>query len=254
MAVVPSAMRTVGVDLSAEPRATAVAVLEWGSGSATVTGLQLGAEDADVLAALDGVDRAALDCPLGWPEPFVEFLTAHRHGHVRVPAGVDGLTWRRTLSRRTTDLACEQLTGVRPLSVAADRIAAVAMRGAGLLSALAEQGRPVDRAGGGLLVETYPAAALQRWGLPHQSYKGASNRAALGQLVDALVRGLPLDLADHEVLCRQSDDALDAVLCALVARAAARGRVTAPPEIARSTVAAEGWIVLPGGALDSLFV
>ncbi len=35
--------------------------------------------------------------------------------------------------------------GVRPLSVAADRIAAVAMLGAGLLSALAASGRPVDR-------------------------------------------------------------------------------------------------------------
>lgn len=246
-------MRTVGVDLSAEPRATAVAVVEWAAQSASVTTLQLGAADADVLAALDGADRAALDCPLGWPEPFVEFLTAHRDGHVRVPAGVGGLAWRRTLSRRTTDLACEQLTGVRPLSVAADRIAAVAMRGAGLLSALADQGRPVDRAGGGLLVETYPPLRCSAGGCRTRPTRerGTGPRSASSS-THSSAACLSTSLTTRA--CAASpDDALDAVLCALVARAAALGRVTAPPQTSRRTVAAEGWIVLPDGTLDSLF-
>jgi hypothetical protein len=57
-----------------------------------------------------------------------------------------------------------------------DRIAALTMRAAGLLSVLAQQGQPVDRAGQGRVIEVYPAAALPRWHLPHNKYKGAQHR------------------------------------------------------------------------------
>lgn len=245
----------VGIDLSAEARATAVATVEWRpDGSAAVTALRLGADDRHVLEALEGADRAAVDCPLGWPDRFVEFLVAHRDGHVTAPVGGTGLAWRRTLSRRVTDLECERLSGTRPLSVAADRIAAVAMRGAGLLGSLAAAGRPVDRAGSGLLIETYPSAALRLWGLPHQGYKGSAKTAALGGLVDALLLETPgLDLGAKEGLCRASDDALDAVVCALVARAAALGTVLRPGAGQEHAARREGWIVLPSGRLTSLF-
>ncbi len=243
----------MGVDLSAEPAGTAVAVLDWDARGPVAASVVRGATDAQVLAALSGPDRAAVDCPMGWPEPFVEFLMAHRAGHVVAPIGPSGLDWRRTLSRRATDFACFDGTGVTPLSVAADRIAAVAMRGAGLLGALAEQGRPVDRAGGGLLVETYPAAALVTWGLPYRRYKRAGNVAALGELVTELQDKLPgLRLGDAEALCRRSDDAFDAVVCALIARAAALGLAAAPPPGLAAVAAREGWIVLPTTGLDRL--
>jgi len=45
--------------------------------------------------------------------------------------------------RRGTDLAVERDAGIRPLSVSADRIAAVAVRGAGLLGTIASLGEPV---------------------------------------------------------------------------------------------------------------
>jgi Protein of unknown function (DUF429) len=67
--------------------------------------------------------RRGIDCPLGWPLPFVEFVAAHRDGHVTVPADVDGRGWRRVLVSRATDEAVRTLTGLIPLSVAADRIA-----------------------------------------------------------------------------------------------------------------------------------
>lgn len=125
--------------------------------------------------------------------------------------------------------------------------------GAGLLGALAEQGRPVDRAGRGVLVETYPAAALASWGLPFQRYKRAGNAAALGELVTQLQIKLPgLCFGDAEALCRSSDDAFDAVVCALVARGASLGLVTGPPPGLAATAAREGWIVLPTTGLDRL--
>jgi predicted nuclease with RNAse H fold len=193
-------VRTVGVDLAAEAKGTAVAVVEWpfessppGERARLVT-LRVGEGDRAVLAALDGADRAGVDCPLGWPDPFVEFVVAHRTGHVLPPAGVDGLAWRRMLSRRATDHECHRVTGLAPLAVAADRIAAVAMRGAGLLGALHAAGRPVDRTGAGTVVECYPAAALKTWRLPHQAYKRAGGAVGLARLVDALITALPARL------------------------------------------------------------
>jgi predicted nuclease with RNAse H fold len=246
-------VRTVGVDLSAEPKRTAVAALAWSAGGARVLDVRLGADDAGVLEAVRGSERAALDCPLGWPEPFVDFVVAHRRAHVVAPAGLAGIEWRRTLSRRATDLHVARATGVTPLSVAADRIAAVAMRAAGLLSALAAAGEGVDRAGGGRVVEVYPAAALARWGLPHTGYKGSARRQSLGEQVDALVRRMPgLDLGAAESLCRRSDDAFDAVVCALVARAAALGLAEDPAPEQRARAATEGWILLPTSGLTDL--
>ncbi len=169
-------MRTVGVDLSAEARGTGIAVVDWDARGGRLKEVWVGADDAMVLAALDNADRAAIDCPLGWPEPFVDFLIAHRAGCAPAPTGQSGLEWRRALSRRATDLhVAETVPGCVPLAVGADRIAAVAMRAAGLLAALADAGMPVDRSGAGLLVEVYPAAALRIWG-PASRWRGPATR------------------------------------------------------------------------------
>ena len=240
-------VRSVGVDLSAEARGTGVAAIEWSEEGARLLYVRVGADDATVLSAVQDADRAAIDCPLGWPDPLIDFLVAHRAGLAPAPEGVSGLDWRRKLSRRATDLhVARVLPGAVPLAVGADRIAAVAMRAAGLLTALADAGKPVDRTGAGLIVEVYPAAALRVWGLKSRSYKGSGNRAALLLLVDELKSALPaLDWQGHDEACRSSDDALDAVICALLARAAHLGLTAGPPEGLTDRAATEGWIHLP---------
>jgi hypothetical protein len=80
-------MRVVGVDLSAEPARTAVAVLEWVDGKAAVEDLRFGADDEAVLAALMAADKAGIDAPLGWPDAFVAFLAAHQGNSVLVVMG-----------------------------------------------------------------------------------------------------------------------------------------------------------------------
>lgn len=249
-------MRTVGIDLAAEPAGTAVVHVDWQpDGAAVVDRVHLRADDAAIVSAVAEADRAAMDCPFGWPEPFVEFVNEHRSGHVSVPTGEAGLVWRRRLSRRETDRACEQATGVHPLAVSADRIAAVAMRGAGVLSRLAEQGRDVTRDGSGLVIETYPAAALRSWGLPYKSYKGRGKREALGISVDALVAAASrLDLGVVGEVIRDSDDVFDALICALVARARVLGLVSLPPAGSEARARREGWMCLPERPLADLFV
>jgi hypothetical protein len=151
---------TVGVDLVAEAVNTAVARVAWRDGAAEVEAVTVGADDAAIVAAVAAADKAGIDCPLGWPRRFVEFVAQHQAAAFVAPADVAGRDWRRQLACRETDLA---------------------------------------------------------------------------------------------QACRRSDHALDAVLAALNARAAALGRATTPATGAIAEAAAtEGWIALPTCALDGL--
>lgn len=246
-------MITTGVDLATEPAKTGMATIRWDADGALLTSLRLGVDDGAIVDAAATSTKLGIDCPLGWPDGFVEPLTRHHTGHL-VPHALDDADWRRGLAKRGTDLAVTRATGLHPLSVAADRIGLTAMRAANLLGQLAISGSPVDRAGSGVVVEVYPAASLHVWGLDSHRYKGSSRAAALGALVDRLTTAAPwLQLGENEGLCRRHDDAFDAVVAALTARAAARG-ITAVPQDKPATARAqrEGWIAVPTSALGDL--
>lgn len=243
-------MRTAGIDLAAEAARTAVATVAWDAGAAVVEGLALGADDDVVITAVTSAAAAGIDCPLGWPDSFVDLVVAHRDGTFEAPSS-SGRDWRRSLTLRATDLQVHSRTGLTPLSVSADRIGHAALRLAAILAALQGRGVRCERDGSGRVVEAYPAAALKLWGLPHRGYKRRVGIEALDRLVTALLASAPwLDLGRFEQLCRTSDDALDAVLCALVARAAAQGATQSPSDVALAR--REGWIHLPTGPLEQL--
>lgn len=165
-------VRVVGVDLAAEPEKTAVAVLEWAGSKASVEDLRIGADDEAVLAVLAAADKAGIDAPFGWPDAFAAFLAAHQAGDVPVPCDLTGQQWRRQLAWRHTDEKVRAVTGIIPLSVAADKIGHAAMRCAGLLARLGSAGNPANRNGTGILAEVYPAASLKQWGCPPREQAG----------------------------------------------------------------------------------
>ncbi|MGW0042508.1 DUF429 domain-containing protein [Rhodococcus sp. NPDC003348] len=245
-------MRTVGVDLAAEPGKTAVATVDWRAGSARLVDLRLGAADADIVAAAAGAERIGIDAPFGWPDAFVDFIAAHhRRDHVR-NLGLDTRPGRLPLVRRHTDRVVHAATGLVPLSVSADLIAHVAMRCAGLLADLGDAGHDVGRVDG-TVVEVYPAAALKRWGLPFRGYKGMVNAPGLATLVRRFEEDVPgFDLGVHRGLCVVSDDAFDAVIAAVIARAAALGLTARPDPAERDVAEREGWIHFPTGDLGDL--
>ena len=244
-------MLTIGVDLAAEPARTALAAIDWRGGRAEVRSLVLGASDADVVDASAGASTVGIDCAFGWPIEFAAFVTAHTRREVS-PRELVGRDWRRRLAYRETDRAVRDVIGRWPLSVSTDRLGMTAMRCAELLDAFAAEGEEVDRSGGGRLVEVYPAAALRLWGIDTAGYK--TRPEAMPPAVAALRRAVPwLDVPDDAIaLLRRSNDAFDAVVAALNARAHARGRTTRVPESARSSAEAEGWIALPIGPLSDL--
>lgn len=237
-------MRTAGVDLAADARRTALAVVAWTAGAARVETLTLGVDDAQIADAATGVTRIGIDCALGWPDAFVSFVSAHADAE-RAPAVDGGADWRRTLAYRATDVWVRELTGRWPLSVSTDRLGVTALRCAGLVGRLAARGIAVDRSGvTGTVAEVYPGATLRGWGFDTRGYR--VDAEARRGLRDALVAAAPgLDLGPFAELVVSSADAFDAVIAAFGARAAALGRFTPPPPELAAQARREGWIVLP---------
>lgn len=246
-------MRTVGVDLATDDAKTALAVIDWDRDAARLVDLQRPCDDEAVIAALEGCTKAGIDCPLGWPDQFVNFLLQHRDGEVAHPEALIGIEGRRGLVYRRTDVVVRQRGGPRPLSVAADRIALTAVRAATIQARLKRAGKAVDRTGAGLAVEVYPAASLHAWELDYSGYKEPRNRPRLSDLVSAILDSANwLRLGTFEAECRRSDHAFDAVIAALTARAAACGQVTQPAPEDEAYARNEGWIAVPTCSLAAL--
>lgn len=243
-------MLTAGVDLSAEPQGTALAVVEWLSESAILRELQLGVSDEPILEIASRVDKVGIDCALGWPEDFISFMTAQKDFSA-LPEFDGGMDWRRQLSYRETDRHTREVTGRWPLSVSTDRLGLTAMRAAGLLSKLARSGVAIDRTGAGLIAEVYPGATLRLWGLDTQGYRTSVDIRA--ELLARLRQSAPwFELGDYEELMVSSCDAFDAVVASLASRAVAVGSYSQPSEEHRARAAVEGWICLPSTDVNLL--
>jgi hypothetical protein len=253
------ASATLGIDLASQPARTAACRIEWNVGCGHVRLYDDEAlTDARLLELIrdETVTKVGIDAPFGWPDPFVGAVSKYRAGG-QWPIPPDAYDAQRALVLRETDRMVTAVTGRQPLSVSTDRIAFAAMRCARLLSALAEPDAPVNRGGEGRLVEVYPEAALRCWQLSPAlardnpgGYKGkgpeTSGRRA--KLLSTLLQRTAgwLRVPDEVVgVCRASDDQLDALLCALIARTAERGLCSSAPSEHSDQAAREGWIMLP---------
>jgi predicted nuclease with RNAse H fold len=242
---------TVGVDLAAQAAGTAIAAIEWGGGSARLVELQLGVDDARIVELSRGAISVGIDCALGWPIEFVEFVSAHGR-HEVAPREFSGKEWRQRIRYRDTDRYVHERIGKWPLSVATDLLSLAAMHGAELLEAFEASGVVVDRAGGGMLVEVYPAASLRIWGIDVAGYKrnAASLAAAAGRVLHA-APWLTVTPAQAALMAR-SNDALDAVIACFTARAHSLGQTEPVPPELLAAARVEGWIALPSGDVADL--
>ena len=245
-------MRTLGIDLAAAPERTAACELTWTAGRASGILHPPPLDDDRLLELMRGADHIGIDCPLGWPVPFVEAVVAHQSGKPWPGrGGPDGAGFRRRLCYRRTDEIVAQGEKTRPLSVSTDRIGVVALRCALILDRYAPGG--LDRDGSAAIAEVYPAAALKRYELTARGYKRPKNVAMLRRNVEALRKAAPwLDIEDWSA-AERGDDTFDAVICALVARAVAVGSTAGPCSTEDARLArVEGWIHVPIDGLDAL--
>ncbi|WP_426975569.1 DUF429 domain-containing protein [Pseudarthrobacter sp. O4] len=248
-------MRTLGVDLAAGTKKTAVAVLDWVGGGARLVALSLDVSDADIVRRFGSCDMTGIDCPVGWPDAFLPFLAGHLSFDAHPVLDHDGIEGRRLLAYRDTDRFVTRQTGLIPLSVSADRLAHPAMRCAVIQAKIARDHGPQARDGSGRLAEVYPAASLKSWGLPARGYKGrgGAETERLALILDGLTAAAPwLDLAGYDDRLAGSDDMFDALIASLTARAVALGRTMRPDDGHAKAARTEGWIHLPTGGLHEL--
>lgn len=247
-------MRTLGIDLAAQPGNTSACAIEWGAGVPVVSDLRSGLDDDALLEAIADADKVGIDAPFGWPDEFIEAVVAHRDGAPWPGRGSDQDVYRFHLSFRATDRYLIESGGRRPLSVSTDLIGVVAMRCANLLDRMAAAGEPVDRAGSGKVIEVYPAPALSSWGLSATGYKSRVGAARLPELFSKLEQalgGLEIGIGHREAI-GIDHNRFDALVASLVARAAALGLTQPPaPELAERA-SREGWIHLPTNPLPHL--
>ncbi len=140
------------------------------------------------------------------------------------------------------------------MSVSTDLIGVVALRAVDLQTMLAARGRPVDRTGHGHVCEVYPAAALESWGIDATGYKSSKGRDRLSGILESLeagVGGIEFGEVDRSALERDHNQ-LDALICSLIARAAALGATSGPAQGDADKAAREGWIHVPETQLGDL--
>lgn len=226
-------IRIVGIDLATESKRTGVVLLDVSEGIASASLPPSGfiANDDGLKHLVDSTTIVGLDAPLGWPTEFVEAMVQHDgfNGWPN-PSGLNEIELRRLLCRRRTDREVHAQVGLTPLSVSANLLGAVAMRGA-VLQFLWSQAwvRFEPRDGSGRLIETYPAATMQQWKLKSEGkYKGGSSpekkeeqRKCRGQILQNIVdQSSPwLTLGAVKQKAIDSDHVLDGLLCALTALA-----------------------------------
>jgi predicted nuclease with RNAse H fold len=241
-------VKTLGIDLASDPKKTGACVVAWGAGEAAVEELWVGADDDELVKAHRRVDITGIDAPFGWPIPFVEFVC--RSGNSMAVLWTAGN--KRKLRFRLTDFRVHEITRHWPLSVSTDLIGVPALRCAGLLERMGVS----DRSGDGRVYETYPASALRVWGLPATGYKGPNKRKERESIWAELERLMPwLRFAEPWMVdfLMDSDDALDAFIAALIARAAKVGLTIRPNEEELPRAQTEGWIHVPiEGSLSGL--
>ena len=99
---------TFGIDLSAQPKETAVCIVEWSDSSARVTHLSVGA-DNDAVVDLVGAHhptKVAIDAPFGWLAPFIAALHDFTHS-----VGWPTRSERRASSSEDDRPRCEERDG-----------------------------------------------------------------------------------------------------------------------------------------------
>jgi len=252
-------MKTLGIDLGAQGKRTAVCLIDWVTGQVELpSGSASDCELVDLICGTsgrddDGVDACGIDAPFGWPSPFLNAIAAHARRE-RWPGseGKDQDEFRRSLRFRRTDLIVLNEIGRVPMSVSTELVGVVAMRCARLQQLVADRGREVDRSGRrGVLLEVYPRAALHHWELAEAGYKKARGREGLEKLAQTMFDRCPRLATDQaRTRCTARDDDLDAFICAVIAKAARSGQTQTVHREDEHLAAEEGWIHLPTATLE----
>lgn len=234
-------MITLGIDLSSQPKNTAVCRIDWAHGnSACVEPPILECDDAKLDEQIGVSEVIGIDAPFGWPEVFRKAVANWQED-----AWSGRTEFQESLRLRITDKAVRDrfkktTFKLMPLSVSTDRIALPAMRAMALL----KRHGVTDKSGDGRFFEVYPAGTLACWRLSCRSYKNGSGATdQRREILSGIHRRFPqLDIPEGYIT---NDHALDALISAISAKLAKDGDTAGPAPSQQEAARTEGWIHLP---------
>ncbi|NCB74153.1 MAG: DUF429 domain-containing protein [Clostridia bacterium] len=179
----------------------------------------------------------AIDAPLGWPENLGNTLFHHLAGQA---LSVES----NLMFRRETDRFIKKTLGKQPLDVGADRIARTAHAALKILGELQQANNKMEMAWNPeklnkmAIIEVYPAATLQCYGIRSDGYKEKGQQAERDEILNGLRK--VMDFRCDSIHMRQSADVLDSTVCLLAANDFLNGDVYFPSDLEKAKK--EGWI------------
>lgn len=279
-------LRTLGIAYNHRHGHATCCAVQWVSGMALVELPRVGMLDTVLLAEMQRADWTGITgAPFGWPDALLETLATYAETG-RWPLTVPGEQVRyRMTDRFVRDLIRdEHRIEIEPAAATSRDTSIAAWRCARLLTAHTERtGLQLDRIGVPAptaldgppdlprgLVEFPPAGvieadartALIAWELPHDGYhpndqldwtRARDRRREILAEIEAEAGWLLLT-DDARSACAHSDDALEALIAAFVACAAATDATIRPTVKQRGAAQREGWIHVPAvaGSLGGL--
>ena len=180
----------------------------------------------------------AIDAPLGWPEDMGNALSQHLAGQsISVESNL--------LFRRETDRFIKKTLGKQPLDVGADRIARTAHAALKIIgelqlamNSIIEMAWNPEKLTGLSIIEVYPAATLQCYGIRSSRYKAKEQKDERDEILNGLSNVIDIQCDLQQM--RQSADVLDSAVCLLAAKDFLNNDVHFPTNFKKAEK--EGWI------------
>jgi hypothetical protein len=279
-------LRTLGIAYSHTTGRATCCAIRWAGQLAMVELPRLGQLDPVLLDEMDRADWTAVTgAPFGWPDDLLDAIaTFAESGRWPTRSPADRMRYRET-DRFVRDLLRSEHRVTIELPAATSRESTIATwRVAQLITAHAKRtGRSLDRIGvpcptgldgppdlprgrvqfpPGGVIETNVSAALAAWGLPHDGYatttpadnhRARTRRAAILAQLEHDADAWLILTDDVRQMCTSCDDALDALVAALVACATATDATIRPTVQQRGAARREGWMHVPvAGSLFGL--
>lgn len=237
-------IKVIGIDCATDVHKVGLAMGVYSNSNITMLETKLGSDGNSIAEIIKGwiqTDNAviiAIDAPLGWPEDLGNSLCKHL-------AGQTILVESNLLFRRETDRFIKKILRKQPLDVGADRIARTAHAALKIIGELQisinskiEMAWSPEKPNGIAVIEVYPAATLQCYGIRNSKYKEKEQEAERKNILYELSKHMKIEC--DLIHMQQSADVLDSAVCLLAAKDYLNGDVYFPNDFKKAEK--EGWI------------
>ncbi len=237
-------IKVIGMDCATDAKKVGLAMGVYHNRSISLFETKFGSDGnsiAEIIADWIQTDDKvvfAIDAPLGWPEDLGNSLSHHLAGQT---LSVDS----NLLFRRETDRFIKITLGKQPLDVGADRIARTAHAALKIISELQltiknkiEMAWSPEKLNAISVIEVYPAATLQCYGIRNGRYKEKGQKDEREDILKGLGKVMEIKCDMQNMI--QSADILDSAVCLLAAKDFLDGDVHIPNDVEKAKK--EGWI------------